>query len=175
LPSNTAYHEGVPEKFDGGGGGKQQIVIVDNMLNDVYTKQVCDLFTRRSHHRNISVILITQNLFHQVRYCRDISLNAHYVVALKNVRGKKQFMYLAHQVYPEDSLGLYNAYLDAKLTPQGYLILDLTQDTDDGLRFRTNIFPEEYPPVVYSDVVDESCSVELPRSSRSQDDRTEIA
>jgi hypothetical protein len=26
---------------------------------------VCDLFTKGSHHRNISVVLITQNLFHQ--------------------------------------------------------------------------------------------------------------
>jgi len=57
--------------------------------------------------------MITLNQFHQGRFCRDISLNAHYIVALKNVRDKKQFMYLAGQLYPEDSLGLYNAYLDA--------------------------------------------------------------
>jgi len=78
------------------------------------------------------------------------------VVALKNVRDKKQFMYLANQVYPEDSLGLYNAYLDAIHRPHGYLILDLTKDTDYGLRFRTNMIPEEYPPVVYSDIGDET-------------------
>jgi len=51
----------------------------------------------------------------------------------------------------------------------GYLILDLTQDTDDGLRFRTKIFAEEYPPVVYSDIGDEVCEVELPRPPRAQD------
>jgi len=62
------------------------------------------------------------------------------VVALKNVTVKKQFMHLAIQVYTEDSLGLYNAYLDATQIPHDYLILDLTQDTDDGMRFRTNIF-----------------------------------
>ena len=55
------------------------------------------------------------------------------MVALKNVREKKQFMYLANELYPEGSFGLYNAYLDAKHRPHGYLILDLTQDTDDGL------------------------------------------
>jgi len=53
------------------------------VFNDVCSKQVCELFTRASHHRNISVILITQNLFHQGRYCRDISLNAHYLVVFK--------------------------------------------------------------------------------------------
>jgi len=56
LPANTKYHEGVPENFGGGGSGKPCLVIRDDLLNDVYSKQVCDLFTRGSHHRNISVI-----------------------------------------------------------------------------------------------------------------------
>ena len=102
-------HEGVPEDF-GSANGEPSLVILDDLLTDVYSKQVCKLFTRGSHHRNLSVILITQNLFHKGRFCRDISLNAHYIVAFKNVRDKKQFMYLASQVYPEDSVGLYNAY-----------------------------------------------------------------
>jgi len=64
LRSNTTHHEGVPENFGGGGGGggKPRLVILDDLLNDVYSKQVCELF-----QRNISVILITQNLFHQGR------------------------------------------------------------------------------------------------------------
>jgi len=92
-------------------------VILDYLINDVYSKQLCELCTRCSHHRNISVILITHNLFHPGSYSRDISLNAHYVVELKNVRDKKQFMYLSNQVYPEDSLRFYNAYLDAAHRP----------------------------------------------------------
>jgi len=76
LPSNTKYHEGVLENFGGGcGGGKPCLVILDDLLNNVYSKQVCDLFTRGSHHRNISVILITQNLFHQGRYIPEWSLS----------------------------------------------------------------------------------------------------
>ena len=106
-------------------------MILDDLLTDVYSKQVCEQFTRSSHHRNISVILIIQNLFHKGRFCRDISLNSHYIVALKNVRDKKQFMYLANQVYPEDSLGLYNAYLNATQEAFGYLIQDLTQSTNE--------------------------------------------
>jgi len=68
-------------------------------------------------------------------------------------------MYLAHQLYPEDSIGFYNAYLDATQRPHGYIILDLTQDTNDGLRLRTNIFPTEYPLVFYSDIGDETCDI----------------
>jgi len=118
LPAHVRIHEGVPEDF-GSASGEPSNVIVEGLLTDDYSKQVCELLTRGSHHRNISVILITQNLFHQGRFCRDISLNGHYIVPLKNVRDNKQFMYLASQVYPEGSLGLYNAYLDAKQEPYG--------------------------------------------------------
>ena len=69
--------------------GSPCLIILDDLLNDAYCKEVCDLFTKGSHQRNISVILITRNLFHQGRYCRNISLNAKYLVVLKNVRDKK--------------------------------------------------------------------------------------
>ena len=108
LPAYVKYNESVPEEF-GSANGEPCLVFPDDLLNDVYSKQLCEMFTRSSHHRNIRVILITQNLFHQGRFSRDISLNAHYIVAMKNVRDKKQFIYLAGQVYPEDCLGLYNA------------------------------------------------------------------
>ena len=91
----------MPQKF-GNEHGKPCLIILDDLLNEVYSKDVCHLFKKGSHHRNISVILITQNLFHQGLFCRDISLNAKYSAALKNVRGKSQFQYLARQVHPED-------------------------------------------------------------------------
>jgi hypothetical protein len=134
-------------------------------LNDVYSKHVCVLFTRGSHHRNTSVILITQNLFHQGKYCRDISLNTKYLVLLKNVRDKNQFTHLARQVYPENSSSLYKAYLDATQRPHGYFFLDLSQDSDDRRQFRNNVFPSEYPPIIYaSDIEDvETSKCELSR------------
>ena len=58
----------------------------------------------------------------------DISLNAKYLVVLKNVRDKNQFLFLARQVYPEDSNSLYRAYLNATEKAHGYLMLDLSQD-----------------------------------------------
>jgi len=63
LPANVRYDEGVTEDF-GSANDEPCFVILDDLLNDVYSKQVCELFTRGSHHRNISVNLITQNLFH---------------------------------------------------------------------------------------------------------------
>jgi len=144
LGLDITYQEGLPENY-GNAVGEPSLIILDDVLNQVYLKDVCDLFTKVSHYRNISVLLITQNLFHQGTDCRDISLNAKYLVLLKNVRDKNQFLYLACQAYPEDSHSLYDAYLDATGQPHGYLILDFAQDTDDTLRCRTNVFPDEGP------------------------------
>ena len=48
-------------------------------------------------------------------------------------------------------------------------MLDLAQDTDDRLGFRTHIFPEEYPPTFYVDVTDdETEKIELSRPSSTQ-------
>ena len=87
----------------------------------------------KGRHRNISVILITQNLFHQGRYCTDISLNAKYLVLLNSVREKNQFTHLTRKVYPEDTGSLYEAYVDATEKPHGYLVL--YRKIDDLLRF----------------------------------------
>jgi len=103
LYKNVSFHEGVPQNF-GNDHGRPCLIILDDLLNEVYSKDVCDLFTKGSHHRNISVILITRNLFHQGRFCRDISLNAKYSVALKNVRDKSQFQCLARQVHPKTAI-----------------------------------------------------------------------
>jgi len=161
LNNTIRVHKGVPENFENK-NGKPCLIILDDLLDVAYSKEVCNLFTKGSHHRNISVILITQNLFHQANYCRDISMNAKYLVLLKNVRDNQQFMCLARQVHPEGPNQLYKAYLKATKRPHGYLVLDLAQDTDDRLRFRTHIFPEEYPPTFYVDVTDdETDKIEL--------------
>ena len=60
LNLNIRYHEGVPVDFKNT-RGEPCLFILDDLLNDGL---VCDLFTKGSHHRNISVILITQNIFH---------------------------------------------------------------------------------------------------------------
>ena len=167
LGGPTQYQEGLPEKFSNAQLAPS-LIILDDLLNQVYSKDVCDPFTKRSNQRNISVLLLTQNIFHRGPNCRDISLNAKYLVLLKNIRDKNQFLYLATQAYPEDSHSLCDSYRDATSHPHGYFILDLTQDTDDRLRFRTNVFPNEYPRIVYAPVNNETDKIELSYITHSQ-------
>jgi hypothetical protein len=96
------------------------------------------------------------------------------LVALKNVRAWNQFAYLARQVLPEASASLCNAYREATQNPHGYMILDFSQDTNDLLRFRTNVFPDEYPAVIYARVNYEAHKIQLSLSASTQDSETPI-
>ena len=89
-------------------------------------------------------------------------------MALKNVRDRNQFSFLAREVYPENSDSLYRAYLDATSRPHVCLILDFSQDTDDRVMYRTNVFPDEIPPVIYAPVNDEANKIELPCPARAK-------
>ena len=57
------------------------LVITDYLINET-SRCMTDLFTKGSHHRNISVIYIAQNLFNKGKEHRTISLNSHYIVCL---------------------------------------------------------------------------------------------
>lgn len=120
------------------------LYIIDDLMADSFNdNRVSELFTKDSHHSNISVILISQNIFHQSRFSRTISLNAKYIVCFRNIRDRSQFRHLAAQVYPENSAALSDVYREVTAKPFSYLLLDFAQETDDCLRFRTNIFPGE--------------------------------
>ena len=55
------------------------IVVLDDLQREAQNGQVAEIFERGSHHDNMSIIYITQNVFHQGRDTRDISLNTHYI------------------------------------------------------------------------------------------------
>jgi len=81
--------------------------------------------------------------------------------ASEKVRDKNQFTFLVRQVYPEHSQSLYKTFRNATERPHGYFILDFAQDTDDRLRFRTNVFPDEGPPAVYAPINNVTDTVQL--------------
>ena len=63
-------------------------------------KSVSNLFTKGSHHRNLSVLHLVQNVFDKNKHTRTISLNTHYLVIFKNPQDASQITHLAKQMYP---------------------------------------------------------------------------
>ncbi len=129
---------------------KNNLIIIDDLIQDsVGSKEVSELFTRASHHRNLSVVLISQNLFCQGQHSVTINRNSQYLVLFKNPRDAAQITCLGKQIYPGNIRLLLDAYKSATERPYGYLLLDFKQSTPDELRLRTNILPREWPEIVF--------------------------
>ena len=141
------FRQGIP-KADEIEKLNNALVVLDDMMTEVDQK-VSNMFTRGSHHRNVSVIFMVQNFFNKNKHMRTISLNAQYIVLFKNPRDNSQFAYLAKQLYPHNSRYAQDAYIDATKEPYGYLLLDLRSEQDEDLRLRTRIFPDDDRQIVY--------------------------
>jgi len=115
------------------------LVVLDDMMAEVNEK-VPNVFTRGSHHRNISIVFMVQNVSNKNKHMRTISLNAQYILFFKNPRENRKFAHLAKQLYPHNSRYAQDAYTDATTQPYGYLLLDLRSKQDEELRLRTTIF-----------------------------------
>jgi len=140
--TNVEFHQGVID-VDTLDKSIKKLIIFDDMMEQV-SEKIAEIFTKHAHHRNISVVFITQNLFHKSPHIRTMNLNASYLVLFKNPRDVNQVSYLARQMYPSgQSKFLVNAFKDATAVPYGYLFIDLRQDTHDLVRIRTGIFPDQ--------------------------------
>lgn len=144
------FHEGLPQTSDWSNDPRPKLVIIDDLMRESSsTGSIVDIFSKASHHHSLSVIFITQNVFHQGKGQRDISLNSQYIVLFRNLRDRSQIQHLSRQLCPENSRFLQEAYWDATSKPFGYLLLDLKQTTPDNCRYRTSIFPDDEINYVY--------------------------
>jgi len=138
---NVEFHEGLPD-LNALDGRSRTLLIIDDLMHET-DDRVSKIFTRVSHHKDLSVVYLTQNLFYGSKQNRTMSLNTHYMVLFKNVRDATQISHLAAQMYPGMSKFLIDAYRDATSAPFSYLLLDMKPDTDDKLRVLSNVFPDE--------------------------------
>ena len=114
------------------------IALDDKMIDTSKDKRIVILFTRGSHHRNLRVIYLVQNLFHQGKGSRSRSLDSHYLVLFKNPRQKLQILTFAKQMYPGQTDFFLNQYEEAVKRPFGYLLIDPETTTQDTCRMSTH-------------------------------------
>jgi len=92
------FHEGIPNyqdlvKWFPPSGG---ILVLDDLMDEGSgDKRVLDLFTKHSHHQNVTVLFLCQDMFPVGKYAKSISRNAQYISAFKN---------------PRDQLGVRNVH-----------------------------------------------------------------
>ena len=124
------------------------LVVLDDLMAET-DGRVTNLFTKKSHHSDTSVIYLVQNLFPKNKESRTISLNSQYMVVLKNPRDASQLANLARQMYPGRGAFVQEAFADATASPYGYLLIDLKQNTPDDMRLRTSVLPDDAHQWVY--------------------------
>lgn len=118
------------------------LVILDDWGREAADSQIVEsLFVRQSHHCNISVILLTQNLYFRGSRQRTQNLNTHVNIFMKNPTGGDQISTFARQRYPGRSKEFISAFHKATAEPFTYLVIDSHPKTEPQYSIRTGIFP----------------------------------
>jgi len=117
------------------------IAIFDDLQNEV-NETILNCFTVFSHHYDVTIFLLVQSLFLENKIYRVCSLNAHYIVLMKNKRDGQSVTYLARQISPYNTKYITESYLKATKNPFSYLLFDMRQETKDLVRLRSNIFSD---------------------------------
>jgi len=60
---------------------KPFILVLDDMMGEIDPKRLADLFTKKSHHNNFTVIFLSQNLFD--KSLRVPRTNAQYIFLMR--------------------------------------------------------------------------------------------
>ena len=138
YPDND-FRQGLPDPntFD---GTTKTLMVIDDLMSET-DDSVTKIFTKISHHRSVSVLYLSQNLFFSGKQNSTINLTTHYMVLFRNPRDASQISVSGKQMYPNKSKLLVEAFRDATSTPYGYLLIDMLLDLEDEFRLRTGIFP----------------------------------
>ena len=89
----------------------RNLLILDDQMDEAGdSKTLSKLFTKGSHHRNLTVIYLVQNVFNQSKSQRTVSLNSHYNVVFLNRRDASQFRTLAYQMCSDNARWLLDAF-----------------------------------------------------------------
>ena len=139
------FHEGVPDTdqlktwFPKGG----LLVLDDLMAEGGNDKRVLDLFTKHSHHQNVTVLYLCQDMFPPGKYAKSISRNAHYIIAFKNPRDQLGMRNLLLQAFPTQWQVLQDTFQRLTERRFGYMVLDLHPGSSDDHRILSHLLRDE--------------------------------
>ena len=99
YPGIDFEKEWLDEIFDSLTPEQRNIMVLDDQMGVASSNtSVSELFTKGSHHRNLTVIYLVQNVYNKSKSQRTISLNSHYNLVYRNGRDASQFRTMAYQI-----------------------------------------------------------------------------
>ena len=168
--NSISFTQGLPEVKDNLENINDQVhnlwVLDDLMEEAVQSPIISQLFTR-GRHRNLSVILLLQNMFPKGKFNTNISRNALYKVLFRSPGDRKQIDILAEQTFAKDRPNFMKAYTKETEKPFGYIILDNHPRTTSDKQVVADVFGDcyAYPHITKSPSPDAS----LPQSIAAPD------
>jgi hypothetical protein len=128
--------------------GQRIFVIFDDLINSKSLGDIATLFNVDGRHMNMSMAFLSQRMFVNNEYFRQISQNCDYFCVFKNPRNSSEIRTLAQQLTP-GSLGLIEIYKEATKSPFSYLFINLTQECNIKVKYLSHLFNENHSVQVY--------------------------
>lgn len=128
--------------------GQGIFVIFDDLINSKSLVDIATLFTVDGRHMNMSMAFLSQRMFVNNEYFRQISQNCDYFCIFKNPRNSSEIRTLAQQITP-GSLDLIEIYKEATKNPFSYLIINLTQECVPDVKYLSHLFNDDHSVQVY--------------------------
>ena len=133
----------ITEKIKKMANGKPTLVVFDDLINSKSLSGIAKLFTVDARHMNLSLIFLSQRLFVNDEYFRQISQNSDYFAIFKNPRNSMEIRNLAQQMTP-GSLVLVDIYMEATKNPFSYLFINVTQECPPRVKYLSSFFDYDY-------------------------------
>ena len=142
------FHAGIPEEGISKHfpkphpEGTTAIVVLDDLMKEGSSdSKVLDIFTKESHHLNITCFMILQNVFFQGKYSVDIKRNATYIILFLNCRNRRSRKNLLLEIFSNEQARAVDAWLQklGDKRPYSSVLLDYHTLTNGRHRVRANI------------------------------------
>jgi len=117
------------------------LVLDDQMTTIADSKDLLDLFTKGSHHRNLTIIFLIQNMYFSGKSMRTTNLNTQYQIIFKSPRALGQVTRLSLDLFRNNKF-LPEAFKDATVKKFSFILLDVHPDSDEA-PVRSPIFNDE--------------------------------
>ncbi len=148
LRDKVEFYEGLPTKEDIYNWTPDLnlhtlLILYDIIHQATESWDIMSLFTVHCHHRNITVFLVSQNIFCPGKCSRTVSLNCLYLWLFKNKRDRHQLKTLGSQILPGESAYFMESYDDAISEPFNYLHVNLHPHVDRMFLLQTRVLPRE--------------------------------
>ena len=154
LGNDIEFFSGIPteemvRKWASASKGLAIILVLDDLMEQISKSVTCqDLVTKITHHCEMALFILTQNMFQKGPIFRCVSLNTHYFIIMKTKRDQQQLLHFGRQIFPFKTNYLYDSYIKATEAKQyGALRVDLHPASDSRLVLTSDFLSDH--PVVY--------------------------